>query len=105
MRPLNLYQYLPVLFVPGTQAVVLNFAACAAACTGTAAGWDSFCGSTTASAVALGVAWWTPTCYGAGLAFRTPAGQRACQIACNSLAGALMVWIPKNTLNIVVIYR
>lgn len=85
MRPLPLCWYLFALLAPVAQSAVLSFAACATACAGTAAGWNSFCGATFAAATAAGMPWFTPTCYSAGLAFGTPAGQKACQLACNLL--------------------
>jgi hypothetical protein len=42
MRPLMLCWYLLALLASGAQAAVLSFAACATACAGTAAGWNSF---------------------------------------------------------------
>lgn len=77
-----------VLFGLGAQAAIFSYAACAAACAGTAAGWNSFCGATTAAAAASFMPWFTVTCYSAGLSFGTPAGQKACQIACNLLIPA-----------------
>lgn len=83
MRPALLSWYLVASL--GAQAAVLSYPACIAACAGTAAGWNSFCGATTAAAAAMFIPWWTPMCYSAGVIFGTPAGQKACQVACNLL--------------------
>jgi hypothetical protein len=88
MRPSFLCLYLLSLLTPGVQAVVLSYGACIAACAGTAAGWNSFCGATATAAAGLGIPYFTPACYSAGIAFGTPAGQNVCRIACNMLIPA-----------------
>lgn len=90
MRPALLCSFMLASMSPLAAAVLsipLTYTACAAACAGTAAGWYSFCGATAAAAATLPVIGtaFTPACYSAGLAFNTPAGQKACQIVCNLL--------------------
>ncbi len=85
MQPSVLSWSLLALLASGAQAVLFSYAACAGACAGTVAGWESFCGSTTPAAIAAGIPWFTPICFSAALAFATPAGQAACQGVCNLL--------------------